>query len=116
MEIFPSTNCYNNYTAHIYICSNGDLNYYKNDPSLVGYLHGKSISIEYNDLDSVVPSNIGFIENLKARDDTIELNSQRVKELLREDAPHFTMTVQSLHGPDKQQTRPVIHVKRFYQS
>ena len=61
--------------------------------------------MEYNDLDSVLPSNIGFLEDIIARSDTVELHKNRISKLLPDNSPRFTLNVQTLHGPDNTSTR-----------
>jgi hypothetical protein len=101
----PSTGRYKNYSTRIYICTNHELEFYKKYQDLIEYLGGESISLEYNDLDSVIPPNIGFIENQIARPETIKLHHNRIKSLLPANAPKFSITVQSIHGPDNSHAR-----------
>jgi hypothetical protein len=101
----PNFNRYKNYSSRIYICSNIDLDQYKKNQELIDYFNGASINLEYNDLDSVLPTNIGFLEDMIARPDTVELHKNRIIELLPKGSPRFAMSVQTLHGPDNKSTR-----------
>jgi hypothetical protein len=101
----PTTGRFKNYSVRIYICTNHDLEFFKKDQDLIDYLGGESIALEYNDLDSVLPPNIGFLLDIIARPETIQLHKDRIKQLLPSNAPRFNMSVQTIHGPDNSNAR-----------
>jgi hypothetical protein len=101
----PTTGRYKNYSVRIYICTNRDLDFFKKDQELIDYLGGESIALEYNDLDSVLPPNVGFLLDIIPRPETIQLHKDRIKQLLPTNAPRFNMSVQTIHGPDNSNAR-----------
>jgi hypothetical protein len=101
----PTTGRYKNYSVRIYICTNRDLEYYKKDQELIDYLGGESIVLEYNDLDSVLPPSVGFLLDIIARPETIQLHKDRIKQLLPENAPRFNLSIQTIHGPENANAR-----------
>jgi hypothetical protein len=100
-----TTNKYKLYSVRSYIATSLDLDEYKKDQELIDYLSSESISLEYNDLDTVLPPNIGFLENTIARSDTAKLHKERIRSMLPKDAPRFSLAIQTLHGPDHSSTR-----------
>jgi hypothetical protein len=101
----PTTNKYKSYSVRVYIATNLELDEYKKDQKLINYLSGERISLEYNDLDTVLPPNVGFLENTIARSDTAKLHKERIRSMLSSDAPRFSLGVQTLYGPDQFTTR-----------
>jgi hypothetical protein len=101
----PTTGRFKNYSVRVYICTSRELEYYKKDQDLIDYLGGESIALEYNDLDSVLPPNIGFLLDIIARPETIQLHRDRIKSLLPANAPRFNISIQTIHGPDNSNAR-----------
>jgi hypothetical protein len=57
--------------------------------------------IEYNNLESANPINVGFLDNIIARPEVASLYATRIENLLPTGSPRFNVTIQVLHGPNR---------------
>jgi hypothetical protein len=85
----------------LFIKTNKDLDHYKSNQDFKNYIGTSGMVIEYNNLETANPINVGFLENIIARPETANLYIAKVEKLLPIGSPKFTITVQALHGPNK---------------
>jgi hypothetical protein len=97
----PRKGKYNSYTMRLYIKANKDLNYFKMDHNFKPYLASQAMVIEYNNLESANPINVGFLDNIIACPDMANLYATRIENLLPHGSPRFNVTIQALHGPNR---------------
>jgi hypothetical protein len=61
------------YTVRVYMHTNYQLEHFKQNLKFMNYLKDSNIQIDYNDLDTVNPVTVGFMENIIPRHDTVLL-------------------------------------------
>jgi hypothetical protein len=101
----PKKGKFDSYTMRIYISSNRDLNYYKQNQGFREYITTEKMVIDYNDLESTNPINAGFLVNVIARPETMSIYKARINQLLPDRSPRFNLSVQALHGPNQKTCR-----------
>jgi hypothetical protein len=86
----------NNYVVKVVILSNTDVEQFKRNISLLEYFKEEKINIEYNQLDSVNPNKLGFLQNISTRHDTLDIWHARLLELLPKNIPKFQLSIQKI--------------------
>jgi hypothetical protein len=81
------------FTTKVIIASNHELKDYKTNPRFRNYIGEEGIMVEPNMLNTVQPENVGFLENLLPRYETLELHRARLMELLPSTCPNFQVTL-----------------------
>jgi hypothetical protein len=75
--------------AKMIIHTNHELLTYKISPQIRGYLARELLVIETNELSSINPPNVGFLETVIARHETLEMHKQRLLKKLPTGTPKF---------------------------
>jgi hypothetical protein len=86
------------FLIRIIIHSNKRLGQYKEIPQFRQYLAREHIVLDYNELESIDPFHVGFIEDIIPRYETLQLHHERISTLLGEDSPKFQLNIQSVYG------------------
>jgi hypothetical protein len=92
------------YTTKIKVHTNKELKEYLTDKTFWNYLTAENIHIEYNNLDCIVPHNVGFLEEVTSSRDTIQLHEARLRRLLPTTAPKFQVNLYRAYGTDNRTT------------
>lgn len=96
------------YSTKIIIHSNHELKDFINNQKFQTYITTEMISIEYNNLNSVIPYNIGFLEQVTSSRDTLLLHENRIKLMLPVVCPEFQVNLQKFFDNDHQATYVVM--------
>jgi hypothetical protein len=96
------------FLIRVNILSNHSLDKYKDSLLFRKYLSTENIVIDYNDLDTVDPVHLGFMEDIIPRYETLHLHHQRLSALLPKDTPKFQLNLQSLYGRSGERCRVVM--------
>jgi hypothetical protein len=83
--------------AKMVIHTNHELLTYKISPQIRGYLARELLVIETNELASINPPNVGFMETVIARHETLELHKQRLLKKLPSGIPKFQLQISTLY-------------------
>jgi hypothetical protein len=95
-------NCTNGvWATKINIHSNNKLKDFLNNDEFRNYLLSEQITIEYNKLNTIIPTNIGFLEQMVPNRESKTLQHARLVELLPINAPEFQINVYRCYGYDK---------------
>jgi hypothetical protein len=93
------------FIGKIYIHTNTDTLYYKRSPQLRCYLAKENIVLDENKLMSVRPPNVGFLETIIPRNETIDLHTKRLQQKLPANIPPFQLCISSLYVRSGQRCR-----------
>jgi hypothetical protein len=63
----------------------------------------EQIAIKYNKLNTIIPTNIGFLEQMVPNRESTILQPARLKALLPSNAPDFQINLYQCYGYDKNQ-------------
>jgi hypothetical protein len=96
------------FTGKIYLHTNHTLQEYRQNEDLVDYLRSESIIIDINDLDDINPVNVGYMDHLVPRFETIDMHTQRLYSLLPANAPKLQLQFMTLWGKSGDRTRVVM--------
>jgi hypothetical protein len=88
------------YSTKVLIHTNHTLKEFKLDPNFRSYIGEEGIVIDHNTLATAIPTNIGFLENVIPRQDTLHLHHERISRYLPPGLPPFQVTLQKLYGKD----------------
>jgi hypothetical protein len=88
------------FSTKIIIHSNVDLKAIKTNPDFLQYIGEEGIKIDYNRLDTVLPSHVGILEQVSPRHDTLLFHYDRLSKLLPASAPLFQICIQKTFGKD----------------
>jgi hypothetical protein len=86
------------FLGKIHIHTNHTLLEYQASDVFTEYLKKENIIIEINDLDDVNPVQLGFIENIIPRLDTINMHQNRLNAMMPPNTPKFQLHISSLWG------------------
>jgi hypothetical protein len=89
----PVINANDAFTTKIIILSNHSLKDYKSNPAFRNYIGEEGIVVENNRLKTVQPENVGFLENVIPRFETLDLHHSRLVQLLPKNCPEFQITL-----------------------
>jgi hypothetical protein len=96
------------FLGKIYIHTNHYLQEYQANEIFTDYLRKENIIIEINDLDDVNPVQLGFVENIIPRNDTIQMHQNRLNALMPNNAPKFQLCISSLWGKTGERCKVVM--------
>jgi hypothetical protein len=88
----------NVFLVKIYIHTNHYLQDYQSNELLTDYLLKENIIININNLDNVNPVQLGFIEHIIPKNDTLQMHQNRLIKLLPHDTPKVQLHTSSLWG------------------
>jgi hypothetical protein len=83
--------------AKMVIHTNHELLTYKISPQIRGYLARELLVIETNELSSINPPNVRFMETVIARHETLEMHKQRLLKKLPTGIPKFQLQISTLY-------------------
>jgi hypothetical protein len=86
------------FLGKIYIHTNHYLQDYQSKELFTDYLLKENIIITINDLDNVNPVQLGFIEHIIQKSDTLQMHQNQFIKLLPHDTPKFQLHTSSLWG------------------
>jgi hypothetical protein len=86
----------NIFQGKIYIHTNNYLQDYQANKLFTDYLRKENIIIEINDLDNVNPVQLGFLENIIPRNDTLQIHQNWLTALMPSNAPKFQLQISAL--------------------
>jgi hypothetical protein len=89
------------YCTKVIIHSNHTFRDYKINPNFRAYIGEELVVIDHNHLSTATPVNVGFLEQVIPRQDTLLLHHERIGRYLPPGIPPFQMTLQKLYGKDK---------------
>jgi uncharacterized protein VirK/YbjX len=89
------------YSTKILLHTNNKLKNYINNQKIRKYISSELISIEYNQLKTVLPYNVGFVEHVTTNRETIPLHQERTKKMLPNNHPDFQLNLQKLYNSEK---------------
>jgi hypothetical protein len=92
------------YSTKIIVHANNELKDFINNQNFRDYLNSELISIEYNNLDCVIPCNVGYIEHVTATRDNTLMHHAQIKKCLPDIAPHFQVILYKVQGLDNRST------------
>jgi hypothetical protein len=98
----------NLFLGKIFIHTNHYLQDYQANELFTDYLRKENIIIEINDLDDVNPVQLGFIENIIPRNDTIGMHQHRIAALMPNNTPKFQLIISSLWGRSGERCKVVM--------
>jgi hypothetical protein len=90
----------NVHSSKIILHTNHELKDYLINSDFRNYLSSESFHIKYNGLDSIVPYNVGFLEQITSSRDTTMLHEERLRQLLPRKAPKFQINLHRVYGAD----------------
>jgi hypothetical protein len=88
------------FITKIIVKSNVDLKEIKTNTDFLYYVGEHGIQIDYNRLETVIPYNVGILENVIPRHDTLLLHYERINKLLPLSAPLFMVSLHKTFGKD----------------
>jgi hypothetical protein len=89
------------YSTNMVIKTNMELKDYLNNTQFWSYITNELINIEFNQLNSPLPYNVGFIEQVTASRETTILHYEHIKQFLENEHDCFQVTLQKLYSGDK---------------
>jgi hypothetical protein len=89
------------YCTKVIIHTNHTLRDFKVNPNFRAYIGEELLVIDHNHLTTATPVNVGFLEQVIPRQDTLTLHHERISRYLATSTPPFQMTLQKLNGKDK---------------
>jgi hypothetical protein len=92
------------FSTKIVIKTNHELKDYLNNSHFRTYITNESINLEYNSLPSIIPYNVGYIEQITTNRDTTTLHQQRIRMMLENDIPEFQITLQRIYNKQGKST------------
>jgi hypothetical protein len=95
-------------SVELIVHSNHNLGQYKEIAQFRQYLSREHIVLDYNNLDSIDPVHVGFIQQLVPRYETLHLHHARLTELLPIDAPMFQRNIQSIYGRSGERSKAIM--------
>jgi hypothetical protein len=104
----PSVNKERQFLVRIIVHSNYNLGTYKEKSQFRQYLAKEHIVVDYNNLDSIDPVHVGFIEDIVPRYETLQLHHTRLVDLLPTNAPPFQLNIQSIYGRSGSRSKAVM--------
>jgi hypothetical protein len=90
----------NTYNTKIVIHSNHELKEFKTHPVFLDYEKSEGIQIEINKLKTVIPCNVGFLEQVVPRFDTCNLHEERLLKVVPPGCPLFQVKLHKSFGAD----------------
>jgi hypothetical protein len=105
---WPSVEKNRIFLVRIMVKSNHSLGEYKTINQFRQYLARENIVLDYNNLDSIDPVHVGFIEDIIPRYETLQLHHERLSALLPVDAPMFQLNIQSIYGRSRERSKVVM--------
>jgi hypothetical protein len=97
-----------NFQCKVYMMTNHTIQEYKGNTEFFEYIKKENIIMEINDLDDINPSQVGFLEHVLPRYDTLEMHTNRLKKLLPPVHPKFQLHIQSLFAKTGEKTRIIM--------
>jgi metal-responsive CopG/Arc/MetJ family transcriptional regulator len=91
----------NVYSTKIIIHSNHTLRSYLVNPNFRDYLSSELIVVENNNLHTVTPTNVGFLEHVVPSHESVHLHTARLQQLLPSDMPKFQVSLVKTHISDR---------------
>jgi hypothetical protein len=85
------------FMGKVVLLTNNELVAYKISPVLRCYLAKENMVIDKNELTSINPPNIGFLETVVPRNETVQLHTARLMKKLPSNIPKFQLSVSSLY-------------------
>jgi hypothetical protein len=93
------------FLGKIYIHTNHTLQDFQASDILTDYLKQENMIIEINDLDDVNPVQLGFIEHIMPKLETISLHQKRISNMIPPNSPKFQLQVSSLWGKSGERSK-----------
>jgi hypothetical protein len=94
----------NNFSTKIIIHANHELKDYLVTPQFRSYLRDEQITISHNELDTVVPMNVGFLKQATQSRETLILHKARLQQYLPKNAPDFQVNLYKAFNSSRKST------------
>jgi hypothetical protein len=104
----PINSQHQSFHCKIIVLTNHTIQEYKADNAFFEYIQQENIVMEINDLDDINPGQVGFLENVIPRYDTLEMHTNRLRDLLPRGCPKFQLHIQSLFAKTGEKTRIIM--------
>jgi hypothetical protein len=92
----------------IIVHSNHSLTRFKDSSTFRKYIAEENIVLDYNDLESMEPNLVGFLQDIIPRYETVHLHQERVEKMLSKGCPKFQLSIQTLYGRSGERCRVVM--------
>jgi hypothetical protein len=102
MKPVPGEN--NTLSTKIMLHTNHELKDYLMVSRFRQYISHEQILLMYNELDTAVPTNVGFLEQATQSRETTSLIRERIRQLLPKNAPKFQINLFKVHGVSNRST------------